>query len=199
MTTNHIPVATLLERARFKGELDDSALSHLGSCDLCRNQLSWMEVATKLDLQDPPQSVMDKVLQIGRNQSRLRQLRNVIMTMLTFDSFRDMAPVGIRSSETASRQMTFEGGGVEVGIWLRPSDDKTLTLLGQVSDKSSGPIEDSSAYVELVLDGDHVKTSPVSEWGEFAFTDVPEARYALQVYLLNRVFQTPSLPAAGEQ
>src|SRR6516164_7410158 len=107
MSTDHIPVTTLFERARLKSELDDAARSHLGTCELCRNQLSWMEVATELDQQDPPQSVMDKVLQIGRNRSRLKQLRNVVMTMLIFDSFRNMAPEGIRSSEAASRQMTF--------------------------------------------------------------------------------------------
>jgi hypothetical protein len=196
MSTTHIPLATLFERARLKTELDAASQSHLGGCDSCRNQLSWMEIAAELDPHDPPQSAVDKAVQIGRNAPRLKQLRNIIVALLTFDSFSDLAPVGVRRSETGSRQMTFEGEGMEVGIRLQSSENKTLTLSGQVSDKSSGPIQDASARIDLVLDGDHVRTSGLSQWGEFIFSAVPKAQYTLQVYFLDRVLQIPSLPLA---
>jgi hypothetical protein len=198
MTTDHIPTGTLFERARLKTELSGEAQSHLGSCELCRNELSWMEVASELDLQDPPQSVMDKVLQFGRNPSRLRQLGNVIAALLTFDSF-NLAPVGVRSEGTASRQMTFEAEGIEVGIWLRPSSDQKVTLSGQVSGKSSGPIQDTSAHVDLVVEGDHIKSTPLSAWGEFVFPDLPNTPCSLQVYFRDRVLRISPIPVINER
>jgi hypothetical protein len=188
MTTEHIPIEALFERARLKTALSDNAQIHLASCDHCRNQLSWMEVAADLELQDPPQSVMDKVIQAGRNKSRLKQLRNVITALLTFDSFK-LAPVGVRSEGTSSRQMTFDGEGVEVGVWLRPLPEQKMAISGQVSSKSSGPIQDTSAYVDLVVDGDHVKSTPLSSWGEFVFHDLPQIPCSLQIYFRDRVMR----------
>jgi hypothetical protein len=200
---DHIALVTLFERARLKREFDSATQSHLGSCEICRGRLSWIEVAADLGAQellyDPPESVMENVLRLGRNTSRLKQLRNVIVALLTFDSFNDPAPVGVRHSEATSRQMTFEGDGVEIAIWLQRSEDRSLTVSGQVLDKSSGPIQDPSAHVDLVVQGDHMKASTLSPWGEFVFNDVPKTRYALQVHFLGRVLEIPSLPLFDEE
>jgi hypothetical protein len=203
MSTNHIPVASLFERARLKTELDSAAQTHLDDCDLCRNRLNWMEVAAGLGPNElsyePPQSVMNSVLRMGRNGSRLKQLRNVIVALLKVDSFTQLAPAGVRHGETTSRQMTFEGEDVEIGIWLRASNDQTWTLSGQVLEKSSGPVRDPSGHVDLVVEGDHVRTSPLSPWGEFVFTHLQKTPYSLQVHFLNRVVQIPSLPLLDEE
>jgi len=198
MTTDHIPNSALFESARLKTELSVEAQSHLESCEFCRNELSWMEVATDLDLQDPPQSVMEKVLQAGRNTSRLKQLGNAISALLTFDSF-TMAPVGIRGQQTASRQMTFEGEDIEIGIWLRPSPDQKMTISGQVSGKSSGPIQDTSARVDLVVEGDHIRSTPLSSWGEFVFPDLPTIPCGLQIYFRDRVLRISPIPVINER
>ena len=193
MSTRHIPVAALFERIRLKTELDRAAQSHLEACESCRKQLSWMEVAAGLGPQEladqPPKSLMNQVLRIGRNRSRLKQWRNLAVAV-------EHAPVGIRHGEPASRQMTFEADDLEIGVWLRPGQDQTLTLLGQILDKSSGPIQDPSAYVDLVAEGDHIKTSPLSQWGEFGFTELPKTPYGLQFHFHDRVVQIPSLPLA---
>jgi hypothetical protein len=202
-SNDHIPVATLFEHVRLKAGLDTVAQSHLKGCDMCRGRLSWMEVAAGLGAQEPtyepPQSVMDKVLGMGRNTSRLKQFGNVIVALLTFDSFNDLAPVGVRRSEATSRQVTYETDDVEIGIWLRRAEDRTLTLSGQVLDKSSGSIHDPSGHVDLVVEGDHIRTSSLSPWGEFVFTEVPKTQYSLQVYFLNRVLHILSLPVIDEE
>jgi hypothetical protein len=199
MTTNHIPLAALFERVRMKAELDGETRSHLAGCDSCRNQLKWMEIAAELDPHDPPQTVVDRAVQIGRSGFGLKRLRRAIAALLTFDSFKDLAPAGIRSGESASRQMTFEGDGLEIGIWLKPSQNKTITLSGQVSDKSTGPITDDSARVDLVVEGDHIQTTSLTSWGEFLFTEVPEDEYGLSVYFSDRVLQIPSLPITAKE
>lgn len=199
MPIDHIPTETLFERARLKTALGDEAQSHLASCDLCMKQLSWMEVAADLDLEDPPPSVMQKVIQAGRNRSRLRQLQNVISALLTFDSF-NVAPVGVRAeAPAASRQMTFEADGVEIGLWLRPASNEKMTLSGQVSGKSSGPIHDSAAHADLVVDGDHIRSTPLSAWGEFSFAELPDTPCSLQVYFRDRVLRISPIPVMDDR
>src|SRR3989442_2736852 len=138
---------------------------------------------------------MEAVLRLGRDSSRLKQLRNAVVALVTFDSFKQLAPAGIRSTEASSRQMTFETHGVEIGVLMRLSEDRKLSLAGQVLDKLSGPIQDPAARVDLVIEGDHIMTSSLSPWGEFVFSDVPKAHYGLQVYVLDRMLQIPSLPS----
>ena len=200
---NHLAIGSLFERARFKTELDSAAQSHLNSCNRCRQRLSWMETAAKLGPQEPayepPKSLMDKVLGLGRNTSRLKQVSNAIVALLTFDSFKHLAPAGVRHSEPMSRQMTFERDNLEIAVWLRRSEDRTLTLSGQVMDKSSGPIQESSGRVDLVFEGEHVRTTYLSPWGEFVFAGLPKNQYSLQVFILDRVLQIPSLSVIDEE
>jgi hypothetical protein len=199
---NHIEVGTLFERARLKTELDSASQTHLADCDLCRGRLSWMETTAGLGAQElayePPQSVMDKVLRLGQ-ASRLKQVRNFIVASLTFDSFRDLASLAVRGADVASRQMTYEAEDFEIALWLRRSEDRTLTLTGQVLSKSSGPIKESSARVDLVFEGDHMKTSPLSPWGEFSFPDLPQTGFGLYVSFHDRVLRIPSILVIDEE
>jgi len=200
---DHIALVSLFERARLNTELDGSAQAHLNSCHLCRGRLDWMQVSAGLGVRelsyDPPQPVMEAVLRLGRDSSRLKQLRNAVVALVTFDSFKQLAPAGIRRTEASSRQMTFETHGVEIGVLMRLSEDRKLSLAGQVLDKLSGPIQDPAARVDLVIEGDHIMTSSLSPWGEFVFSDVAKAQYGLQVYFLDRMLQIPSLPSIDEQ
>jgi len=200
---DHIALVSLFERARLNTEVDGSAQAHLNSCHLCRGRLDWMQVSAGLGVRelsyDPPQPVMEAVVRLGRDSSRLKQLRNAVVALLTFDSFKQPTPAGIRSTEASSRQMKFEIHGVEIGVLMRLSEDRKLSLAGQVLDKLSGPIQDPAARVDLVIEGDHIMTSSLSPWGEFVFSDVPKAQYGLQVYVLDRMLQIPSLPSIDEQ
>ena len=191
---DHIALLSLFERARLNTELDGTAQAHLESCLICRGRLDWMQELSY----DPHQSVMEKVLGLGRNPSRLRQLRNAVVALLTFDSFKQPAPAGTRSSKASSRQMTFEALDVEVGVLLRRSDDRTFSLSGQVLDKASGPITDPAAHVDLVVEGDHVMSSSLSPWGEFVFSALPNGPYGLQIYFLDQMVQIPPLPSIEE-
>jgi len=137
---------------------------------------------------------MDGVLKLGRSASRLKQLREALVACLTFDSFSDPVPSGVRRNDAASRQMTYEADDLEIALWLRRSEGQTATLTGQVLSKSGGPVQDESAFVDLVAEGDHVSTSPLSPWGEFVFPDLPQTQYGLQLSVAGRVMRIPSLP-----
>ena len=123
--------------------------------------------------------------------------RSTLLALLTFDSFKQLAPAGTRSGKASSRQLTFEAPDVEVGVLLRRSDDRTVSVSGQVLDKASGPITDPAAQVDLVVDGDHLMSSSLSPWGEFVFSAVPNGPYGLQIYLLDQMVEIP-LPSIDE-
>jgi hypothetical protein len=202
-TSSHIAIATLFEAARTKAELDTAAQSHLQGCEVCRATLSWMERAADLGAQEkqyePPPAVMDKVLRLGRSSGALKQLGNFIVAALTFDSLGSLAPAGVRRSEMASRQMTYAAAGITIGLLLRRAEDGTVSMTGQVMSGSDGPIEDPTAHIDLVLDGEHIATSSLSKWGEFTFSNVPHSSYALQVSILDRVVRIPSLPVIDDE
>src|SRR5213594_3620417 len=103
---NHIAISTLFECAQTKTELDMTSQNHLRESDFCRGRLSWMETASALGAKEPsyepPKSVMDNVLSLGR-PSRLKQLRNFVVASLTFDSFRDLASVPVRTCRSGHR------------------------------------------------------------------------------------------------
>jgi hypothetical protein len=49
-----------------------------------------------------------------------------------FDSFARPALVGVRSTETANRQLLYRAGDYSVDLQLAPSEHSTIDLIGQV-------------------------------------------------------------------
>ncbi|HEY2382015.1 MAG TPA: hypothetical protein VGK48_12620 [Terriglobia bacterium] len=198
---SHVGVGALFEFAKMKVELDDASKSHLEDCAVCMDRLSWMQASADLGPQEmefePPQAALDSVLRLARRPDYLKQFGNYILASLTFDSLSSPATAGVRRSEGGSREMTYEAADIEVAISIRPSGSRKITLTGQVSQKNASPIADPSAHVDLVQDGDHIASSPLSDWGEFIFPDLSDAAYSLQIQLADRVVRISSLPSQG--
>jgi hypothetical protein len=198
--SNHIGIEVLFESARMNVALDSSSRLHLDACEICRGRLHWMQTATELgarELQyEPPSSVLNEVLGLAQRPGYLKKFRNFIVASLTFDSFNSLAPAGVRRSEAASREMTYAADDVEIAVSVRRGENQSLTLTGQVMSKAPGRNEQPMGYVDLVIDGDHIASSPVSEWGEFMFQNLPQAKYNLQVYAEDRVIRIPEVPGS---
>jgi hypothetical protein len=197
---SHIEIGSLFETARLKAALDTASQSHLRDCDLCRSRLSWMETAASLGAKEleyePPQAILDNVLKFGRGPGLLKQLKNFIVASMTFDSFTNLAPAGVRHSAAAARQFTYEADGFEIALSLQTSQPHKVILTGQVLLKDGSPIEVKSAHVDLVVEGDQIAVSSLSPWGEFVFPDLPPAAYSLRVSVLDHVVRIPALPAS---
>jgi len=189
----HIEIGALFESVRMNRELDGEAQSHLKECDECRERVHWMGTAAALGPQElefePPKELLDRVLRIGRAPDYLKKLRNFITATLTFDSLRDLAPAGVRRTESASRELTYEAQDLDIAVSLRRSENGKLTLMGQILTKSNSPLGGAAAHVDLVRDGEHVASTPLSQWGEFVFENLPDSRYTLQAYIGDRVIQ----------
>ena len=160
-----------------------------------------MQTATELGAREmqyePPPSVMDEVLGLVRKPGYFKKFRNFVVASLTFDSFKNMAPAGVRRTEATSREMTYAAEDVEIAVSVRRGENESLTVMGQVMSKAAaGRSEQPLGYVDLVIDGDHIASSPVSAWGEFVFQNLAPAQYNLQVYAEDRVIRIPELPAS---
>ena len=197
--SNHIDIGALYEHAKMKVELDDASKSHLEDCAVCLDRLSWMETAAELGTSEaefePPQAAVDSVLHFIERPGYLKRFSNFIVASLTFDSLLSPATSGVRRSESGTREITFETADMEIALSIRPSGNRKITLTGQVSQKNASPIDDPSAQIQLVQEGDHIANSPLSAWGEFVFPDLTDTAYSLQIQLADRVVQVPSLPS----
>lgn len=142
---------------------------------------------------EPPAHAVEKVIEIGRREGLADRVRTAVVAALTFDSFNDLLPANVRKSDAGSRQMTYEADGLEISLWMRRSEDQSLTLIGQILDKSSGPLE-GPGHVDLIVQGDHIRMSTLSSWGEFRFDNLPSAQYSLQISFHERIVRVPSVP-----
>jgi len=196
---SHVPIGSLFESARMNTLLDAASQAHLEGCNECRTKLSWMETAARLGSREmtyePAPEVLNQVLGLVRTPGRMKQLRNFILASLSFDSFAGTAPAGLRANEAAARQLTYEADDIEIALSITGALERTFTITGQVISKSGAPIHDSSsASADLVDEGDHIKSSALSNWGEFMFEGLSEGDYDLQMTLDNlRVVRISSL------
>jgi hypothetical protein len=191
----HIEIGELFESARLKRELNSDVRSHIDHCAMCQDRLSWMQTATALGAgetgYEPPQALVDNVLRFGQPQL-LKKIRNFIVASLTFDSMTSAAPVGVRRTESTSREMTYQAGDLSIALSVQRSGDGKRSLTGQVLGPHS-PMDDISAHADLVVDGDHVANSPLSNWGEFRFQDLPEGTCGLRIQIADRTISIPKL------
>lgn len=199
--SSHVDISALFEFAKMKAELDADDRSHLEDCAVCMDRLSWMKTAADLGAREqeyePPQPALDAVLHYAKRPDYLKKFRNFIVASLTFDSLSNLATAGVRHSEGVSREMTFETSDTEIAVSIRLSGNQKINLAGQVSQKNGSPIDDPSAQVQLVQEGDHIASSPLSAWGEFVFPDLTDTPYSLQIQLADRVVRIPRLPSRG--
>lgn len=88
---------------------------------------------------------------------------------LVFDSQRDLA--GVRSEDTATRQVTFRSPGVEIEVMLLAEGGRRL--VGQL-------VPPQSATVEL-RHGETVREGATDPLGRFSFSDVPAGPIQLAI------------------
>lgn len=193
----HIDIGTLFEFARLRTELDNASKAHLEDCAVCLDRVSWMQTAAEIGSNErayePPEAALENVLRLVRRPSHLKQFGKLILASLTFDSTTSPAPVGVRRAESASREVTFEAGDVEIAISFRPSGDGKLTIAGQVLRKDSSPVEAQSPTADIIQEGDHIESCPLTKWGEFVFPDLTKGEYSLQIHLDDRVIRIPAI------
>ncbi len=194
---NHIDTGILFEAARLNLEMDAEAASHLERCPMCAGRLGWMTMMPRFgsveNAYEPPESALENVLALARDPLGLKRLRDCMTAALTFDSFEQALDVRRGETGMGSRHLTYAARDLEIGLWVRRSDETTLTLAGQVISHSPELEVGESDRVDVVLDGEHVRSSALSPWGEFVFANLTSAEYALQVSLAGLMVRIPAI------
>jgi len=155
--------------------------AHLSSgCRRCRGTLDLVQrIATTAQaeaLYSPP----DPVVRCAKAISALLRPQGSsvsrLMMRLAYDSFRDPAPIGIRTEDRVSRHTLFEAGNFALDLRLEQEKGSRLTtLVGQLTNREEPDGSLDEAPVLLMTKKEIVAHAVYNRFGEFQM-DYPSSR-----------------------
>jgi hypothetical protein len=190
---------------RLTGDEADLISAHLATgCDTCGETHGWYAglrlVVAADDSCEPPPWVLKRAVRLFEiQQARPRLVERVRkrIASLVFDSLTRPAPVGVRSTETANRQLLYRAGNYSIDLQVAPSDQSRADLTGQIL-KEGETAFDSVAGLSLALSrGDQpVCEMTTNEMGEFKIRSIRQGEYDLSVETPEGVISVRALPVA---
>ncbi len=166
--------------------------THLATnCAPCAETTDWYErvrvVAASDDSLVPPSWVFKRALRIFDTQQHHPGLTERIgqaIASLVFDSFARPALAGVRSTETANRQLLYRAGDYSVDLQIAPSEHAHVDLIGQVLKEDEASCESVSGLkLDIALAGKILFSAVTDEMGEFKVSGIEPGVYDLQVEL----------------
>ena len=176
--------------------------AHLASdCAACGETRAWYErvraVAANDDTVAPPAWVFKQAVRIFDTARRPRLTERIgqAIATLIFDSFARPQLAGIRSTETANRQLLYRAGDYAIDLQIAPSMGGRGDLIGQVLREGEATFE-SVAHLPLeIACGSQLFYATVTdEMGEFKISDVDYGTYDLRINLAEGQITIPELP-----
>jgi hypothetical protein len=186
-------------------EADAAAVAiHTASCAACEDTKGWYERVRAVTADDdsvaPPSWALKRAVRIfeaqrPRSSARLTERIGQAVASLVFDSFARPALVGVRSTETANRQLLYRAGDYSVDLQIAPSERSQLDLIGQVL-KEGEPSFESVSGLKLAIahKGELVFSTVTDEMGEFKVSGIEPGVYDLRVQLSEGSITLPDLP-----
>ncbi|HEU4509643.1 MAG TPA: hypothetical protein VFR78_15465 [Pyrinomonadaceae bacterium] len=189
-TSEHVSLETLVDIAehRLKGDNLEAAMDHVSTCSVCDDTLHRLEqlIGTmKTDTsQDPPRDVLMSALSMFEQRTR-PSLRHIIATLI-FDSRNAGPAFGMRSLQSASRQLLYSAGGTDVDLRVTVQKDECL-VAGQV-------IRDACATGVVEISGANATAgATLNDLCEFTLPSVPLGSYELKLRLPDIEIEIPEL------
>lgn len=176
--------------------------AHLASgCGKCEANRQWYEhvqaIAASDDSVDPPSWVTRRAHQLFDRElqpSLIQQVGNIIASLL-FDSFAQPAVAGVRSAETASRQLLYSADVYSIDLQISPFDKSNATVMGQILRKDDLRFESVSKIpLSLVQSGEAVLSTVTNEAGEFVLTEIGCGEYDLLIDTRDMCITVTGLP-----
>ena len=179
----HISFDQLLDVAEKPAAVDRQTTAHLAQCSDCSSRLeriSQLIHRMKADESvDAPRDLIDYAVNIFKGAAgtgRPSFVRHVIAA-LSFDSS-DRVPVfGLRSGQSATRQLLYNAAEHDIDLRIREEDRDHWIISGQVLGE-----ECSGGQVELIGDAGSA-SGLLNEQCEFSLPAVPPGRYGLRLLL----------------
>lgn len=181
--SQHIPFETLADLAHNQeaAEKRPESVSHLATCSSCAGELQRLEELLQLMMSDKepdaPRDVIAYAMNLfgkGREATKPSRVRRLI-AVLSFDSSMNLAPAfGVRSGQTASRQLVYSVEGKDIDLRVVAKEDQWL-IAGQV-------LGQECIGGEVNLEGESGSASAsISELCEFILPPVASGDYKLHV------------------
>jgi hypothetical protein len=137
------------------------------------------------------------MFEIERGRPRFLERVGQKIASLVFDSLTRPSVVGVRSTETANRQLLYRAGDYSIDLQIAPSDQLQADLTGQVLKEGETAFE-SVAGLSLSLSqkGEPVRSITTNEMGEFKIKSIQQGEYDLDVETPEGTLRVQDLPLA---
>jgi hypothetical protein len=177
---------------------------HLASnCVDCADNRSWYQhvrsVAAADDTVEPPMWVTRRAFKIPTTQRRRSIASSVgqIIASLVFDSFQRPALAGVRSTETANRQLLYKAGDYSVDLQIALSENGGGNLNGQVLKEGDPTFEAvSGLQLQVTRDDETMFSAVTNQMGEFKVSGMDQGQYGLRVELPDGHITVPDFPVS---
>jgi len=192
--SQHIPFAKLADLAEgsLLAEERDASLAHLKACSRCNAQLEQVAQVINLmrndTLEDASRDVISQAVGIfqrretGAKQGVLRR----VMAALSFDSASLTPAYGVRSGQTATRQLLYSTDGNDLDLRVTPGDEAWI-----VSGQVLGQEQCAGGEVRLESVAGSAAAAELNELCEFTLSPVAAGSYTLRLRLSNLEIEIP--------
>ncbi len=178
--------------------------THLEGCERCAAVGQWYEkvrtIAASDDMIEPPSWVARRAIRLfetRRSQSGLKEKLGRLVASLIFDSQAQPAVAGVRSTETMNRQLLYEADNYSIDVQISLSEEPRAGLVGQILRKDDTEFESVSRIpLDLIREGETVRSTLTSETGEFSINEVDFGEYDLRIDLVDVSITVAGLPVA---
>ena len=163
--------------------------AHLASdCAACAETRTWYErvreIAASDDSVAPPVWVFRRAARIFDTARRPRLIERLgeAVARLVFDSFARPQLAGIRSTETANRQLLYRAEDYSIDLQVAPADEARGELIGQILREGEERFESvANQRLDLMRDGEPFYSTITDERGQFRFRSVKHGTYDLRI------------------
>ena len=170
------------EAARLAAHVDSG-------CRHCAPTRDWYVLVRQAvsadDCVEPPPWVLKRAVRIfdeKGSRPRLVERLGRAVASLVFDSLAQPVILGVRSTETANRQLLYRAGDYSVDLQIAPSDGASLDVRGQVLREGEEGFESVAGIkVELTPGGEVTRETLTDGTGEFAFEGLEPGEYDLRL------------------
>lgn len=179
--------------------------AHLESgCSTCVAARDWYQRIRRVMANDesvePPPWVFRRAVRLVESRRSgekaiTRAARGVVR--LIFDSFRQPATAGVRSTGGAERQLLYSLDDYSIDLQIAPSDESCANLIGQIL-STAEPGFDSVAGIPvgLVRRGKRVRSTTTDEVGVFVINKLTAGDYDLQIDARDMTINVVGLPVS---
>lgn len=190
---------------RLTGAELDRLSAHLATdCSACAETRNWYEslkaVMASDDSCEPPPWVLKRAIrmfEVERARPRLVERVGQKIAALLFDSLTRPAVAGVRSTETANRQLLYRAGDYSIDLQVAPSDQSHADLIGQILKEGETAFQSVAGLALSLSRKDETVCSIVTnEMGEFKIKAIQQGEYDLNVVTPEGLISVYDLPVA---